>query len=318
MRAPHIQNIIIFCLVAKHKSTKIVANLLNLDTSTITRNIKSLEDNLELTLMNREKHFIGLTSEGEKLYKEYQVSIAYYEDLILNTQNIYNEHVQNKEIKILLPMLGSEELLNVSLFNELEEILQGHSIFIDGLSASDISSFPHVAIQKAISADILFIPEKLADDLPEQFNTTYHYKDLFYLCGSAEYLSKHEINTENFKVHIMCKVDEPFNEGAFSFLNDFKTRIKVDNSHKLSALLQSNYGIAPMPVAPIKKLLETNKLKIILPEFCGEQNWYLSRKVHKSLTLNNKLIEAADIIKKWIMKYTHEQQLTIDKYFHHI
>ena len=313
MRNPNIQNLIIFCLVAKHKSTNLVAKLLNMDVSTITRNIKNLEESLELTLMNRSKHFTDLTEEGKKLYKKYQLSISYYEDLLLSTKEIYKEYVVNKEIKLLLPMLGSEVLLTVPFIDLLNETFLEHNFFFDSISAGDITHFPHVAIQKIMNADIMFIPKKLATELTEDFIAVLHFKDPHYLCGSPAYLSKHNITEKNFKKHIMCKVSEPFEKNSFAFMNKYDVRTTVDNSHKLLTLLQQGYGISPIPIVPGRSLLERGKLKILLPQISGDKDWLLARKLHKSKILNDKLIAVSEVIKKYVLDLFTQTQTIIDK-----
>jgi hypothetical protein len=124
----------------------------------------------------------------------------------------------------------------------------------------------------------------------------------------------HDINPKNFKDHIICKVDEPFENGTFSFIDDVETKIKVDNNHKLAILLQDDNGIAQKPIAAIKKFLDSGKLKIILPDIYAEKSWYLARKTHKSQILNSKLIQATETMKKWISNYVLEQQNHLNEY----
>lgn len=75
-----------FCQVAKYSSIKDAANYLNVSPSAVSHLIKSLEDVLEISLLERKGKVLNLTSEGRRLYESIFESFNKIDEVICTFQ----------------------------------------------------------------------------------------------------------------------------------------------------------------------------------------------------------------------------------------
>ncbi len=288
-----LEDIEIFCLVAKHKSFSKAALELHISPSITTRRLARLERKLDVRLMNRTTRLVTLTEAGQLYYDEVR---ALLESLELSNRNIKSIKKDiNGVIKIGLPVSISHFYVTPQLHKFLNRfpglkvhIVHGNHLL--GLLSNGFDLVMHCG------------------ELPD---SSFHYKKLGIwqkiICASPEYLEKNgtPIHPDDLKHHNCLDHVDNYD---FTWLFQEKAKVKkilitgnacINSSIDLCNLAVSGLGIVYLPSFTEKHRLETGELVSILDCYQPPSlpmylvyptDQYLSQKVRVFMDFMTKLL----------------------------
>lgn len=288
-----LEDIEIFCLIAKHKSFSKAALALHISPSIATRSLARLERKLDVRLMNRTTRLVTLTEAGQLYYDEVRTLLEALELSNKNIKSLKNEI--NGVIKIGLPVSISHFYVRPHLHEFLNRfpalkvhIVHGNHLL--GLLSNGFDLVMHCG------------------ELPD---SSFHYKKLDIwekkICASPKYLEKNGIPLHpNDLRHHNC-LDHVDNYD-FNWLFQEKGKVKripitgnvrINSSIDLCNLAVSGLGIVYLPSFTVKHKLEGGELVSILDCYQPPSlpmylvyptDQYLSQKVRVFIDFMTKLL----------------------------
>jgi len=166
-----------FLVVAQSKSLTDASNKMNTDKTSVSKNIKQLEDTLGIKLFYRENKGMQLTPEGEELYEYVDKSLSILEtgEKVVNEKEDFSSstivigslsHLSSfyvmdciKRIKADYPKLKIE-LVTGSTVNNLIELLENHKIDFAIDSSIIHSENKEIQIKELKKLDNIFISKE--------------------------------------------------------------------------------------------------------------------------------------------------------------
>ena len=169
-----------FLVVAQSKSLTDASNKMNTDKTSVSKNIKQLEDTLGIKLFYRENKGMQLTPEGEELYEYVDKSLSILEtgEKVVNEKEDFSSstivigslsHLSSfyvmdciKRIKADYPKLKIE-LVTGSTVNNLIELLENHKIDFAIDSSIIKSENKDIQVKELKTLDNIFISKEQID-----------------------------------------------------------------------------------------------------------------------------------------------------------
>ena len=256
-----LEDIQVFCTIAKHQSFSKAARELAISAPVITRRLSRLEKTLSARLLNRTTRKVTLTEAGNKFYAEVtdilQLLDASKENIMKATSQVAGT------LKVAMPSSLSQTYVAPALNQFLQK-------------------FPHLKIQ-------IFTGNYLLNLLHEGFDLVIHCGELpnsnYYarkiatmrkvICASPEYLNKHgePQELEDLKNH-NCLLFYENNTYPWSVYHNDKIKeiqvsgnILVNNSMELKSLASNGVGIVYLPAYFVNEELVSGKLVSILEKY---------------------------------------------------
>ncbi|MFN8672873.1 MAG: LysR family transcriptional regulator [Candidatus Sericytochromatia bacterium] len=256
----------IFLSVVEKNSFIKASEVLNIPPSTVSRKVSELEKRLGVTLLERTTRKIKLTEFGEIYYKECSQGF----NIIKTANNLIKQKklVPEGKLKISASLVVGSEILNkwfIEFINkypkiELELILDNnyHDFFLEGLDFAFRVDPPDDSNLKAIKiAEINYI-----------------------LCCSKKYLInfREPKKVEDLSFHNCIIVKGKQNKVKWDFysndnLKSFepKGNFITNNLNIAKDFLLANKGIAYLPDIILKKNIEKEEIKVLLPELTAQK-----------------------------------------------
>lgn len=253
-----IEDITIFCAIAKHKSFSKAALELHISPSIVTRRLSRLEKKLDVRLLNRTTRLVTLTEAGQLYHDEVRT--------LLEALEVTNKNIKSLKknisgvLKIGLPVSISHFYVTPHL----------HELLI---------RFPALKIHIVHGnhlLDLLGNGFDLVMQCGELPNSNFHYKKLGLwekvICASPEYLEKNgtPINPADLMHHNCLDHADNYN---VNWLFEEKGEVKkipvtgnacINSSIDLCNLAVSGLGIVYLPSFTVKHKLVTKELISIL------------------------------------------------------
>jgi DNA-binding transcriptional LysR family regulator len=256
-----LEDIQVFCTIAKHQSFSKAARELNISAPVITRRLSRLEKTLSARLLNRTTRQVTLTEAGNKFYAEVtdilQLLDASKENIKKTTSQIAGT------LKVAMPSSLSQSYVAPALKDFLEK-------------------YPHIKLQ-------IFTGNHLLNFLNEGFdlviycgelpNSSYYARKIAtmkkVICASPDYLSKYGEPKEldDFKNHNCLQfydnVAYPWSVSLNGKIKEIQVsgNVLVNNAIELKKLATSGVGIAYLPAYFIHQELVSGKLVSILDKY---------------------------------------------------
>ncbi|MBR2555446.1 MAG: LysR family transcriptional regulator [Aeriscardovia sp.] len=175
-----LQQVYIFLKAAKYENFSQVAAEFNMTQPTVSRNIESLENELQLILFIREKQRVRLTPAGKEIYEEWQRQVALMENVVHKALQIQKGNLNQLYIGDFNTTSISEYLLPIiELFEKENKNVELHIDRTDPLTVVegvlehkyDVGFFSSAGKQLVKEKDldyfdlftldpVIFIPEK--------------------------------------------------------------------------------------------------------------------------------------------------------------
>lgn len=288
-----LDDIEIFCMIAKNKSFSKAARALRISPAIATRRLAKLEEKLGVRLMNRTTRQVTLTEAGQLYYDDVRIII---ENLEIANKNINSlKHEINGEVKIGLPV----SITHLYVMPSLREFL---------------AEYPDLKINLFNGNYLLALLEKGFDlimhcgELPD---SGFHYKKIGMwekvICAAPEYLERQ--GTPSFPEEL---IDHNCLDHADNFnitwrfqekgrLKDIEVKgnVSLNSSIDLCNLAVKGLGIVYLPSFTVKHKIKTGELVSILDSYrppplpmylVYPSNKYMSQKVRVLIDFLTKII----------------------------
>lgn len=256
-----LEDIQVFCIIAKHQSFSKAARELNISAPVITRRLSRLEKTLSARLLNRTTRQVTLTEAGSKFYEEVTDILQLLDASKENIKKTTNQIAGT--LKVAMPISLSQSYIAPALNDFLEK-------------------YPHLKIQIFNGNHLLNLLNEGFDlviycgELP---NSNYYARKIAtmkkVICVSPAYLSKYgePKELEDFKNHNCLQfyenVAHPWSVYVNGKIKEIQVsgNVLVNNSIELKTLAMKGVGIAYLPAYFIHEELASGKLVSILDKY---------------------------------------------------
>lgn len=256
-----LEDIEVFCTVARHKSFAKAARALHISSSVVTRRIVRLEQKLAIQLLHRTTRQVTLTEAGQIYYEEVSNILDALETSNKNIKSLNKEIMGN--LKIGLPVSISHLHIVPQLHKFLEKFTNLKIHIINGNHLLDLLSD---------GFDLIVY----CGDLP---NSNFHYKKLAtwekIICAAPAYLAKHGIpkKLNDLMQHNCLDHAENFNF-VWHLYDKNKPReipvngnVRVNSSIDLCKLAVSGLGLTYLPSFTVHHELKAGSLVSVLDNY---------------------------------------------------
>lgn len=223
----------IFYYTAKNKNVTKASKELNISQPSISRMLKSLEEQLGTTLFIREKRGVILTNEGKELYEQIHSSI----ENIINSETNFKRLIDTKSIKICV----DSNLLNNYLIRKIpNDSLQKNISF---LNTYNFSTLNKQLVNNLVDCAII------TNNTNFKFDDSLIYKEIdnMRIC----LVSKKKVDNSNLydnNIFILQNKESGFGKYICETLEtnniNIQNSITVDNYENILPLVYNNFGIA--------------------------------------------------------------------------
>ena len=249
-----------FCYTVQKGSSKEAAKKMGLDPSTISLQIKSLEDDLEMKLFDRISKKLILTEKGKEFYKKAVECLQSVDSLFENFLLAEDKNYQNS-----LNIASFDNILShfvIPIIADFKKINQNKNITIYNIKKDVV--FNQMIDRKI---DIAVYPFLEKTDIPPEL-------ELIKICNYTSYWVMHkdnilaskpdeQITRENIAESEFLYIPELVNIGNFkNFIDDYKIKsainIKNGTLEILKSMISNGLGIGCLPNVYINKEKDEN------------------------------------------------------------
>lgn len=307
-----LRNIITFCKVHYLKSFSLAAKELGYAQSTVTTQIKMLEQDLGAQLFERIGKNIELTSKG-KIFLKYAEDIV---ELASKSQDAVNELGQpNGMLNI-----GVAESLCTMILNEPLKIY--HEKYPNVDIVVKVATYDDLwKMIKTNAVDlVLMIGEKVND--PDLIHVMYYDESMGILASPQNKL----LNKNKVKIKDLENEPLILTEKGCSYRAAFKKQFNLQGLHPrisfeiggieaIKKLTMSNLGITLLPYMAVKDELNDGKLKVLDVEDC-KFNIMTQLLYHKNKWLSIAMKTFVEELNNWLeVNLDKDTKLEIEKFF---
>lgn len=240
-----------FIEVAKHKSFTKASNIMHLTQPTLSKMVKSLEDELEIELIDRSARQIELTEAGNIVYEEGQIVIESLNNLSTHLFDLMN--LKKGTIKIgIPPLIGS--LFFPKIIKSFKDAYPNVEIKLTEHGANKIKQDVRDGLLD-FGVVVLPVGEDEFDILP-----FIHEEMMLYVHSTSPYAKKKRVKMEDLHEESFILFSEDF------ALHDriiqecvragFQPKIAYESSQWdfITGMIEENLGIAILPASIAKKV----------------------------------------------------------------
>jgi DNA-binding transcriptional LysR family regulator len=260
-----IEHLILFHKIASEKSISKVAEECHLSQPALSQQMRKLEEEIGLRLLNRSNRGIELTSSGKVVHRYFQQMIENYDNLLEEINNLKN---YSGTIRIFAAYVVGQYALPCSI-NMMNEKFQKYSFTLATMFSNEV-------VRKILEekGSIGFIVDPI--DHPDLV-CKHIYTDRGYLVCSEKFYKENSITLEKLKTYPMITMTDQFCsqkvmnqtiKKAGHDIKDFNILMNLDSTESLKASVIANLGFAFLPYMSIKKEIYLKQLKIVeIPGF---------------------------------------------------
>ena len=253
-------NLYLFVKVIERGSYISAAQELDMPTSTLSRRIQQLEEQLGYQLLYRSARKLSLTEAGALFYRRCQ---PLYDELVEATEGLEGELTSPKgSLKVTAPISLANELLNPWFFEFME---QYPGIDLDLLLVNRNIDLKEEGIDIAFRIGEIKIPDWIARDM---FTST------FSLCASPKIITElgHPESLDdlnNFPLIVSRRSPEWSFYDQQGEVHQFrgKPRLTFDELRGAVEAAEAGIGIANLPDYVVGEALTMGRLVTVLPQF---------------------------------------------------
>lgn len=247
----------VFNTIFESGSLTKAAEILNLTQSGISHAISSLESELGLTLLNRDRSGISLTSDGERM-------LPYIQEILRINEKLHQEAEAIKGLEVGLLKIGTFTSVSTKwlpmVIKQLQDDFPGIAI---KLVEGSYSSIEHWTLKGMIDCGFVILPtSKSIEAIPLK-------KDKMYCIVSQEHplhLQK-KISLKQLEIEPFIMPKETYDQEMKQFFQDSNItpniKFQVSDEQTIIAMVQNNLGISIRPDLLLTDLPE-NVVKIEL------------------------------------------------------
>ena len=290
----------VFACVVEKSSFSGAARDLGITTSAVSQQIRSLEQEMEVTLLHRSTRRLSLTEAGQAFFHSCQEMLAAAERGKIRINELRDDLVGDLRIATT-PELGATHLVPalshwISAHRGLTVHFEAENQFID-LIQERIDIAIRMCSKVEESSNLSFTPLARVDQV---------------LVASPSYLNQNSpiSRPEDLLSHDLIPINILKNQQSFSFEHggtgelvslDMKHRLQTNNVIVAKSLCQNGHGIARILYLDVQKELMNGTLVEVLPE------WKLPTFVLNAMTLKReqqpmKIHRCIDALKQYFLQ----------------
>ena len=260
-----IDHLILFHKIASEKSISKVAEECHLSQPALSQQMRKLEEEIGLRLLDRSNRGIELTGSGKIVYKYFQQIIEVYENML---EEIKNLNSYNGTIRIFASHVVGQYALPCSL-HKMNEKFPMFNFTLSTMSSEEVTR--KITEERG---SIGFIVSSVSNP---DLVCKHIYTDRGYLVCSEKFYKADSITLEKLKSYPMITLVDRFSsqntvnqalKKAGHSINDFSVLMNLDSTESVKASVIANLGFAFLPYMSIKKESYLKQLKIVeIPGF---------------------------------------------------
>lgn len=272
----HIDHLILFHKIASEKSISKVAEECHLSQPALSQQMRKLEEEVGLRLLDRSNRGIELTGSGKVVYKYFQQIIEVYENML---EEIKSLNHYSGTIRIFASYVVGQYALPCTL-HKMNEKFPKYNFTLTTMSSGDV--IRKITEEKG-SVGFVVSTANHPDLVSKHI-----YTDRGYLVCSEKFYKESSITLDKLKTYPMVTMTDHFCsqrilnqtlKKAGHDIDDFNILMNLDSTESVKASVIANLGFAFLPYMSIKKEIYLKQLKIV--EIPGFQVSYDLHMVYK-------------------------------------
>ncbi|MEL7654441.1 MAG: LysR family transcriptional regulator, partial [Bacillota bacterium] len=260
-----IDHLILFHKIASEKSISKVAEECHLSQPALSQQMRKLEEEIGLRLLDRSNRGIVLTNGGKVVYKYFQQIIETYENML---EEIKSLNHYSGTVRIFASYVVGQYALPCSI-HKMHEKFPKFNFTLTTMSSSEVVR--KITEEKG---SIGFIVSSVNNP---DLVCKHIYSDRGYLVCSEKFYKENTITLDKLKTYPMITMTDHFSsqrilnqtlKKAGHDISDFNILMNLDSTESLKASVIANLGFAILPYMSIKKEIYLKQLKIVeIPGF---------------------------------------------------
>lgn len=260
-----IDHLILFHKIASEKSISKVAEECHLSQPALSQQMRKLEEEIGLRLLDRSNRGIELTNGGKVVYKYFQQIIEVYKNML---EEIKSLNHYSGTIRIFASYVVGQYALPCSI-HKVSEKFPKFNFTLTTMSSNDV--IRKITEEKG---SIGFIVSSINNP---DLVCKHIYTDKGYLVCSENFYKENTITFEKLKSYAMITLIDHFSSQrilnqtlkmAGYDISDFNVLMNLDSTESVKASVIANLGFAILPYMSIKKEIYLKQLKVVeIPSF---------------------------------------------------
>lgn len=277
-----IDHLILFHKIASEKSISKVAEECHLSQPALSQQMRKLEEEIGLRLLDRSNRGIELTAGGKIVYKYFQQIIEVYENML---EEIKNLNSYQGTIRIFASHVVGQYALPCSLHKMNEKF----PMFNFTLSTMTSEEVTRKITEERGSIGFIVSSVNHPDLICKHI-----YTDRGYLVCSEKFYKEDSITLDKLKSYPMITLIDRFSsqrivnqalKRAGHDIDDFSILMNLDSTESVKASVIAHLGFAFLPYMSIKKEIYMKQLKIVeIPDFQVNYDLHIIYKRKEDLT----------------------------------
>lgn len=261
----NIDHLILFHKIASEKSISKVAEECHLSQPALSQQMRKLEEEIGLRLLDRSNRGIELTGSGKVVYKYFQQIIETYGNML---EEIKSLNYYSGTIRIFASYVVGQYALPCSL-HKMNEKFPKFNFTLTTMSSGDV-------IRK-ITEEKGSIGFVVSETDHSDLVCKHIFTDKGYLVCSDKFYKENSITLDQLKNYPMITLTDHFSsqrilnqalKRAGHDISTFNVLMNLDSTESVKASVIANLGFAFLPYMSIKKDIYLKQLKIVeIPGF---------------------------------------------------
>lgn len=267
MPSINMMNVVAFCIVVKTRSISKAARILDMHNTTITRSIKTLQQEVGQTLLVYNGQFFELTEAGKQFYMYHrEVADVCFEMAHSDIKRAISVE-QKRYIQVAAPTGKVDYLISnlIKLFRDADYTLKVRSYPLYRTYDD-----PEVVERLIMHADIAIVPSAFTTNtFIDAFKKIAGYEIAFHWVAHRDYVAEHGITAENFAEHVYCapeiilwdqSLDDGLRERVLS-----SARILVESIFQAGDYIKQGLGVGLVFIPEFLEQLRSGELVLVSP-----------------------------------------------------
>ena len=260
-----IDHLILFHKIASEKSISKVAEECHLSQPALSQQMRKLEEEIGVRLLDRSNRGIELTNGGKVIYKYFQQIIEVYENML---EEIKSLNHYSGTVRIFASYVVGQYALPCSI-HKMNEKFPKFNFTLSTMSSNEVVR--KISEEKG---SVGFIVSSVHNP---DLVCKHIYTDKGYLVCSEKFYKDNAITLDKLKTYPMITMTDHFSsqrilnetlKKAGHDISDFNILMNLDSTESLKASVIANLGFAILPYMSIKKEIYLKQLKIVeIPGF---------------------------------------------------
>ena len=260
-----IDHLILFHKIASEKSISKVAEECHLSQPALSQQMRKLEEEIGLRLLDRSNRGIEVTHGGKVVYKYFQQIIETYENML---EEIKSLNHYSGTVRIFASYVVGQYALPCSI-HKMNEKFPKFNFTLSTMSSNEVV--------RKISEEKGSVGFIVSSVNHPDLVCKHIYTDKGYLVCSEKFYKENSITLDKLKTYPMITMTDHFSsqrilnqtlKKAGHDIGDFNILMNLDSTESLKASVIANLGFAILPYMSIKKEIYLKQLKIVeIPGF---------------------------------------------------